>query len=49
MTEPQFYKRPSGLTVAEIATLVKAEPTPGLGSIAASQISRRSIKQVLPI
>ena len=29
MTEPQFYKRPSGLTVAEIATLVKAEPGPG--------------------
>jgi UDP-3-O-[3-hydroxymyristoyl] glucosamine N-acyltransferase len=28
MTEPFFYKRPSGLTVAEIAALVKAEPGP---------------------
>ncbi len=29
MAEPLFYKRPSGVTVAEIATLVKAEPGPG--------------------
>jgi len=42
MTEPQFYKRPSGLTVAEIATLVKAEPGPG------ARLDRR-ITNVAPI
>jgi len=42
MTEPQFYKRPSGLTVAEIATLVKAEPAPG------ARLDRR-ITNIAPI
>jgi UDP-3-O-[3-hydroxymyristoyl] glucosamine N-acyltransferase len=42
MTEPLFYKRPSGLTVTEIATLVKAEPAPG------ARLDRR-ITNIAPI
>src|SRR5258706_14766576 len=42
MTEPLFYKRPSGLTVAEIATLVKAVPAPG------ARLDRR-ITNIAPI
>ena len=42
MTEPQFYKHPSGLTVAQIATLVKAEPGPE------AQLDRR-ITNIAPI
>ncbi len=42
MAEPLFYKRPTGLTVAEIATLVKAEPGP------AARLDRR-ITNIAPI